>query len=143
MVLSEKGKGELRKFLNFSITTMLSQTLRFFKKFKYRALTQLIEGNFWRNLLEFHTLWSMYWIKNTSLWDLSLLMWLHFITTYFPFLCEIVLFPWLWSLICLILYVHLFLVFMHLYDWGHYFISPLTQIAYLLLSIVCQFWAYA
>ena len=44
LVLNEKkGKGELRKFLNFSITTMPSQTLKVSKKFKYRALTQLIE----------------------------------------------------------------------------------------------------
>ena len=114
--------GFLLHFLNFAYIYKISlvKIMKIFKISIYRALIDLSE-KFSLNLLESYILWNVFWAKNTSLWDLSLMVWLHLITTYFPScvhysLSMIVIFD-LFDSLCA-----LFLVFMHLYDWGHHFI---------------------
>ena len=142
MVLSEKGKGELRKFLNFSITTMLSQTLRFFKKFKYRALTQLIEREFLK------LAWISYLVKHVLNWEHKLVRLEPIdVVTFYNHLFSILV--WNCSLSMIVILnlldsIYPFISCVCAFIWMRpLFHLPLTQIANLLLSIVSQFWAYA
>ena len=77
------------------IQNKLSQNNETFQGFLSIGHQLIWVKTFHRTCLNYISCGSCFWAKNTSKWVLSLMVWLHLITTYISFLCAIVLFLWL------------------------------------------------